>query len=192
MDKKKDSAERDQVICLSYNCVKCSNENWGSQTTSFQLSYSWEYQNVLWLVWTEVLVWVEHSPPRMGINQPSSCGTWFISWSGVFPDCDFCPISYWTVLAGVRRSVLAFACLLLGFLFPFFLGCYEIQEMSMIFPTPVCDSVVVLGYIDAFIKPLLSAEDIFPWQAILAPCVSENCCFWLRFGVFVGCFGMSV
>lgn len=38
--------------------------------------------------------------------------------------------------------------------------CYERQEI--IFPTPVCDSVVVLGYIDVFIKLLLSAEDIFP------------------------------
>lgn len=50
----------------------------------------------------------------------------------------------------------------LWFLFPFRLCCHEMQEMSMSFPTPVCDSVAVLGYIDVFIKLLLSAEDTFP------------------------------
>lgn len=136
---------------------------------------------------------VESCPLRMELNQPTSHDTWIISWSGRCPDHCFHPVFYVSVLAGQRRSasglgVCFFVGLIFmwGFFFSFFDAVKFRKSQGFFLTTPVCDSGIVLVYIDLFIKLLLPAEKTdISLISYFVPCMFEHCCLWLSTALLV-------
>lgn len=107
---------------------------------------------------------------------------WRLSWSLLSP-CLLCQC-----VGRTKEECLRFGCLVfcgvgfhVGFFFFSFIDAVKFRKSQGFFlTTPVCDSGIVLVYIDLFIKLLLPAEKTdISLISYFVPCMFEHCCLWL-------------